>query len=138
MSSSPWAKFTTSMMPKISVSPEATSARIMPATMPLMVWMRICSSKLDSQILMDHRVVRPQLGCGRMVAHDALFHDVDACARLEGERHVLFHQQDRHALPVEHVDDLPDLRHHARHQDFGRLVEQDDLRLQHHRPGDRE
>ena len=33
---------------------------------------------------------------------------------------------------MQHVDDLPDLRHHARHQAFGRLVEQDDLRLQHH------
>ena len=39
MNSSPCAKFTTSMMPKISVSPEATSARIMPVTMPFIVWM---------------------------------------------------------------------------------------------------
>ena len=39
MNSSPWAKFTTSMMPKISVRPEATSARIMPVTMPFTVWM---------------------------------------------------------------------------------------------------
>jgi hypothetical protein len=41
---SPWAKFTTSMMPKIRVSPDATSARIMPLTRPLTVWMRIWSS----------------------------------------------------------------------------------------------
>ena len=40
MNSSPWAKFTTSMMPKISVRPEATSARIMPVTMPFSVWIR--------------------------------------------------------------------------------------------------
>ena len=39
MNNSPWAKFTTSMMPKISVSPEAISARIMPVTMPFSVWM---------------------------------------------------------------------------------------------------
>ena len=39
MNNSPWAKFTTSMMPKISVSPEAISARIMPVTMPFTVWM---------------------------------------------------------------------------------------------------
>jgi len=39
MNSSPWAKFTTSMMPKISVRPEATSARIIPVTTPLTVWM---------------------------------------------------------------------------------------------------
>ena len=39
MNSSPWAKFTTSMMPKISVRPEAISARIMPVTMPFSVWM---------------------------------------------------------------------------------------------------
>ena len=38
MNNSPCAKFTTSMMPKISVSPEATSARIMPVTMPFTVW----------------------------------------------------------------------------------------------------
>ncbi len=44
MNSSPWAKFTTSKMPKISVSPEATSARIMPATMPFTVWMMKRSS----------------------------------------------------------------------------------------------
>ena len=43
MNSSPWAKFTTSMMPKISVRPEATSARIMPVTMPLTVWMTMMS-----------------------------------------------------------------------------------------------
>ena len=44
MNSSPWAKLTTSMMPKIKVSPEATSARIMPVTMPLTVWIRIWSN----------------------------------------------------------------------------------------------
>ena len=43
MKSSPWAKLTTSMMPKISVSPEATSASIMPVTMPLTVWMMMMS-----------------------------------------------------------------------------------------------
>ena len=43
MNSSPWAKFTTSMMPKISVSPEAISARIMPVTMPFTVWMMMRS-----------------------------------------------------------------------------------------------
>ena len=36
------------------------------------------------------------------------------------------------------LDDLLDLRDHARHQAFGRLVEQDDLRLQHHGAGDGE
>ena len=43
MNSSPCAKFTTSMMPKISVKPEATSARIMPVTMPFTVWMMMRS-----------------------------------------------------------------------------------------------
>jgi hypothetical protein len=41
MNSSPCAKFTTSMMPKMRVSPDATRARIMPVTMPLTVWMMI-------------------------------------------------------------------------------------------------
>ena len=43
MNNSPWAKFTTSMMPKISVSPDAIKARIMPVTMPLTVWMMMRS-----------------------------------------------------------------------------------------------
>ena len=68
----------------------------------------------------------------------ALLHDVDALARLERQRHVLLDQQDGHALPVQHVDDLADLRHHARHQSFRRLVEQDDLGLQHHGARDRQ
>ena len=38
MNNSPCAKFTTSMMPKISVRPEATNAKIMPVTMPFIVW----------------------------------------------------------------------------------------------------
>src|SRR5436309_1284931 len=44
MNSSPCAKLTTSMMPKIRVRPDATSARIMPVTMPLIVWMMIWSN----------------------------------------------------------------------------------------------
>jgi len=39
MNNSPCAKLTTSMMPKMSVRPEATSAKIMPLTTPFTVWM---------------------------------------------------------------------------------------------------
>ena len=74
----------------------------------------------------------------RVVADRALLHDVDALAGLQGQRHVLLDQQDRDAFAVQHVDDLPDLRDHARHQPFGRLVEQDDLGLEHHGAGDRQ
>src|SRR6266550_927565 len=116
MNNSPWAKFTTSMMPKINVNPEAISARIMPVTMPLTVWMRICSAMLHAQILVDDRIVHPQLGGCGVVPDDAFLHDVDALAGLEGERDILLHHQDRHALPVERIDDLPDLGNHARHQ----------------------
>src|SRR5262249_3389578 len=49
MNSSPWAKLTTSMMPKISVSPEAISARIMPVTMPFTVWIRIWSKGMEER-----------------------------------------------------------------------------------------
>src|SRR6516162_6212149 len=35
------------MMPKIKVSPEATSARIMPVTTPLIVWIRIWSNGIS-------------------------------------------------------------------------------------------
>src|ERR1700730_9410838 len=120
MNSSPCAKFTTSMMPKINVSPDATSARIMPVTMPLSVWIRICSygmawnnplmsSILHSQILVDDRVVHRELGRWAMMADGALLHDVHALARFQRERHVLLHQQDRHAITVQHVDDFPNL-----------------------------
>ena len=47
MNSSPWAKLTTSMMPKISVRPEATSARIMPETRPFTVWMTMMSQGMS-------------------------------------------------------------------------------------------
>ena len=47
MNSSPWAKLTTSMMPKISVRPEATSARIMPVTRPFTVWIRMRSQGIS-------------------------------------------------------------------------------------------
>src|ERR1051326_8684587 len=138
MNNSPWAKFTTSMIPKISVSPEATSARIMPTTMPLIVWIRICSSKSDSQIFVDDLVVRVQLGGRRVMAYGAFFHEIHALAGLEGQRDVLLHQQHRDAFAAEHVDDVPDLRHHARHQRFGRLIQQDDLRLEDYRARDLE
>src|ERR1700746_3715749 len=147
MNSSPWAKLTTSMMPKISVRPEAISARIMPVMMPFTVWIWIClygiarrnSHKcvmLHPQILMDDRVVDLELGRRAVMPHFAFLHDVDALTGLERERHILLHKQNRHALPVQHLDDLPDLRSHARHQPFGGLVEQDDLGLEHHRAGD--
>src|ERR1051325_3245426 len=100
MNSSPWAKFTTSMMPKISVSPEAISARIMPVTMPLIVWMRIWSNGMsakkaamvsisDSEILLDDGVADPELGRGRLVTDGAFFHQIDALACFQGQRHVL-------------------------------------------------
>src|SRR6185436_14956625 len=128
MNSSPWAKFTTSMMPKISVSPDAISARIIPVTMPLSVWMtnrskgksaknaRIVASILHPQILLDDRVADLELGGGGVVPDHAFFHNVDALACLQRQRHVLLHEQDRYALAVQDVDDLPDLRHHPRHQ----------------------
>src|SRR5262247_2189712 len=149
MNSSPWAKLTTSMMPKIRVSPEAISARIMPVTMPFTVWISSWSygmacrnsttvSMLHPQILCDDRVVHLDLGRRGVVPDSALLHDVDALAGLERERHILLHQQDRDALPVQHLDDRADLRDHARHQAFRRLVQQDDLGLEHHRAGNGE
>src|SRR5436305_15301645 len=126
------------MMPKIKVNPEAISARIIPVTMPLTVWMRICSATLHAQILVNDRVVHPQLGGWGVVTDDAFLHDVDALAGFASERDILLDDQDRHTLAVEHVDDLPDLGNHARHQAFGRLVQEDDLWLEHHRAGDGE
>src|SRR6476646_6668042 len=141
MNSSPCAKFTTSMMPKISVRPESTSAKIMPATMPLTVWMTMMSQgmpasmPLHSQVLVDDGIVHFELRGDGVVTNGALLHEVDALARCQGERNVLLHQQDRHTLLVQGGDDFADLRDHARHQAFCGLVEKDDLGLQHHRPG---
>src|SRR5262245_28744677 len=71
-----------------------------------------------------------------MVLNRALLHEVDALARRQRQRDVLFDEQDRHAVPVQNLDDLANLRDHAWHQTFGRLVEQDDLRLEHHGTAD--
>src|SRR5213083_2807675 len=117
MNNSPWAKFTTSVMPKISVNPDATSARIMPTTMPFTVWMRICSmgmacrncwrtAMLDSQVFLDHRVVGSELRGQSVVPDHALFHDVGALARLKRQRDVLLHQKDCHPFPVQRADDF--------------------------------
>src|SRR6478672_734153 len=145
MNNSPWAKFTTSMMPKISVRPEAISARIMPVTMPFKVWMRNSSigklatndriaAILHSEILLDDVVADLEIGRFGVMADDALLHQIDALARLKRQRHVLLDQQDGDALAMQRVDDLVNLRDHARHQPFGRLVKQDDLGLEHHGP----
>src|SRR5678815_1123627 len=118
------------MMPKIRVSPDATSARIKPVTMPLIVWIRIWSSGIsmsDSEIFVDHWVVDVQRRRERVMAHLALLDEIDPPAGLQRQRHVLLDQQHRHAFGPERTDDLEDLRDHARHQPFGRLVEQDDL-----------
>src|SRR5207244_502414 len=142
MNRSPWAKFTMSMIPKISVSPEATSARIMPFTRPFTICTRIWSTgsivRSDSEVLVDDSGVEAEIGRRRVVADHTLFHDVHAVGDVESERHVLLDEQDGHALPVEDVDDLADLRDHPRHQSLGRLVQQDDARLQHHGAGDGE
>src|ERR1700722_3020830 len=141
MNSSPWAKLTTSMIPKIKVKPEATSARIMPVTTPLIVWIRIWSSGIsisNAEILVNHGVVHLQFRGQGMVTHHTLLDEIDAPAGFEGQWHVLFDKEDRDAFTTQHADDLQDLRHHARHQAFGRLVEQDDLGFEHHRAGDRQ
>src|SRR5690242_15490847 len=128
MNSSPWAKFTTSMMPKISVSPEAIRARIMPVTMPFSVWMmnscqgksentpRIDAAILDPEKLLDDGVADVEIGRRGMVADRALLHDVDALACLERQRHVLLDQEDCNAVIVQGVDDLMNLRYHPWHQ----------------------
>ena len=98
------------MIPKISVNPEATSARIMPLTMPFSVWITKCANGIpmsDAEILVDDGVADAQLGGRGVVAHDALLDDVDALAGGQGQRHVLFDQQHRHRVAVQHLDNLP-------------------------------
>src|SRR5690242_16063695 len=103
MNNSPWAKLTTSMMPKINVNPEATSARIIPVTMPLMVWISswshgtVPSSSATptshSHVLVNRCGIGAQLGRGGVMPHEPLFDNVDARARLQRQRHVLLNQQ---------------------------------------------
>src|SRR6266849_10712925 len=139
MRNSPCAKLTTSMMPKINVNPEATSARVMPLTMPFSVWITKCANESpmsDAEILVDDGVPDVQLRGRGVVADDTLLDDVDPLAGEQGQRHILLDQQHRNGIAVQHRDDFPDLRHHARHQPLGRLVEKHDLWFEHHRPGD--
>src|SRR6516165_10446899 len=101
MNSSPWAKLTTSMMPKIRVSPEATSARIMPVTTPLIVWISSWSKgmcMLDAQVLMDHSIVDLQRGSRRVMPDEAFFEYVDPLGRRQCQRHVLLDKKHRHIL----------------------------------------
>src|SRR6202035_4449298 len=105
---SPCAKLTTSMMPKISVNPEATSARIMPLTMPFSVWITKCANPIpmsDAEILVDDGVAEVQLRGRGVVADDPLLDDVDPLAGKEGQRHVRLDQQHRHRIAVQHLDD---------------------------------
>src|SRR5579862_3842963 len=105
MRNSPCAKLTTSMMPKISVNPDATSARIMPLTMPFSVWITKCANGIpmsDAEISVDDSVAHMQFGGRGVVAHDALLDDVDPLARREGQRHILLDQQHRHGILVQH------------------------------------
>src|SRR5262245_54927005 len=145
MNNSPWAKLTTSIMPKIRVSPEATRARIMPVTTPLSVWITIWSngplrrnSTLHAQISVNDGVVDLELGGWSVTPHHSLFGNVDPLRGFEGQRHILLDEQHGDAVAMQHVDDFPDLRDHPRHQPLGRLVQEDDLGLQHHCPGNRE
>src|ERR1043166_3594141 len=114
MNSSPWAKFTTSMMPKIKVRPDAISARIMPVTMPFSVWIRNSSigksvkneriaAILHPEILLDDVVADLEIGGSGVVADDALLHEIDALARFERQRHVLFNQEDGDTLAMQQI-----------------------------------
>src|SRR5271169_5379057 len=127
MNSSPWAKLTTSMMPKIKVRPEATSARIMPVTTPLIVWIKIWSSGISmshAEILVNHRVAHLQFRGHGVMAHHPLLDEIDPPTRFEGQRHVLLDEEDRDPLAAQYADDFQDLRDHTRHQAFGRLVQE--------------
>src|SRR6266849_7618037 len=137
MSRSPWAKLTMSMIPKMSVRPEATIASTIPLTRPWSVWMMIWSIS-DPQVFVNDALIGAQLGGRRVVPHRPLLHDVDPAGGVERQRDVLLDEENGHPVPVQRVHDLLDLRDHARHEPLRRLVEQDDLRLEHHRAGDGE
>src|SRR5438093_91292 len=112
---SPWAKLTMSMIPKMSVRPEATIASTIPLTKPCSVWMMIWSSS-DPQVLVDDALVGAQPSRRRMVPHRALFHDVDAPGGVERQRDVLLDEQNGHPVSVERVHDLLDLGDHPGHE----------------------
>src|SRR5204862_76207 len=92
---------------------------------------------LHAKIVAQHKIVVLELGRGAGEADLALVHDVMAVGDRQGGTQVLLDQEHRKALAleiVEHRDDLLD--DHGR-QPLGRLVEQEQRRIEHERARDR-
>ena len=147
MISSPWAKLTSRMIPKITAMPSANRAYRLPSAMASIAsWMTSWAVTSASGARRQKPEVRGVEAAHARRARPAC--PRARCGRSAGRRcgpraatvrlHVLLDQQDRRAV----VADLGDRREHLvdeqRRQAQRRLVEQEEPRLGDQRPSDRE
>src|ERR1035438_3200311 len=86
--------------------------------------------------LPDARVVQ-KLGGGPRLDDAPRFEDVAAVRVLEGDLHVLFHEQHGRAFPVDSRDEVEQVIHHERRQPERQLVDQEEPRAAHEPAPDR-
>src|SRR5690606_6998498 len=93
---------------------------------------------LHAQIHLPHVLVGRQLrGCS--LQHDApRLQHVTVFRHLQRQAGVLFHQQNRRALPVDLAEHVRDLVHEPRRQSHRRLVQQQQPRAPQERPSNRQ
>src|SRR5262249_42034421 len=111
-----------------SSSAEDATARAVPRMMPpgrgAVKLPTICRS--HCQIRLAYRLVGEELRHRALIAHHALFEDVDAVAQFADEADVLFGKHDGEAVLLELPELLSERLYHQRGQAFRRLVEQQD------------
>ena len=64
-----------------------------------------------------------ELGGRRVMPDYPLLQNVNPLRCFECQRHVLFDEQNRDTVAMQHVDDFADLRNHPWHQPLRRLVQ---------------
>src|SRR5881409_3064948 len=92
----------------------------------------------ERQVLLADRGVLAELARAALVADVPLLEHVDAVGEGEREVHVLLGEQDRQPLGLEPTDLRLQVIDHWRRQSFRRLVEQQQLRVAHQGPRDRQ
>ena len=92
----------------------------------------------EAQIALDHLGIIDQLGARALKSHLAGFQDVAIVGYLQRRAGILFDQEDGHAGALEIGDDPEYLAHHQRRQTQAGLIEQQQLRLGHQGPTERQ
>src|SRR5262249_2834702 len=83
-------------------------------------------------------LVLAELGGGARIDDLAVVEHIGAVGDLDGRAHVLLDQQYRDALAARRGDDAEHFLHDQRRKTLARLVEQQDLRIEQQRAGDRQ